>query len=82
MTEERNFPYRVGLVQRVLPRYRADFFDSLAKSCPQGFSVVTGKPRPQEAIETTEILRTAQLNRLRNIHIFQGRCYFCYQAGL
>ena len=36
------FPYRLGLQQRVLPRYRADFFDDLALACAVGLSVFAG----------------------------------------
>ncbi len=45
-------PVRLGLVQRVLPDYRALFFDTLAGACPQGLGVFAGQPRPDEAIES------------------------------
>jgi len=35
---------RVGLIQRVLPGYRASFFEMLAMQCQGGLSVFAGQP--------------------------------------
>ena len=75
-------PVRLGVVQRVLPDYRAPFFDALAAACPQGMSLFAGQPRPEEAIETTTNLRTALLQPAHNRHFFSGGAYLCWQSGL
>ena len=75
-------PVRVGVVQRVLPDYRAPFFDALAAACPQGMSLFAGQPRAVEAIETATKLRAAQFQPARNFHFLSGGAYLCYQSGL
>ena len=77
-----NFKGRVGLEQRVLPRYRAPFFDMLAERCAGGLSVIAGQPRLGEAIGTTTELREAKYSPARNIHLLGGPLYFCWQRGL
>jgi glycosyltransferase involved in cell wall biosynthesis len=72
---------RVGLVQRVLPSYRAPLFDALAEAAEGGLSVFAGQPRPDEAIDSGA-LHTAQHAPARNLHLFAGRFYLCYQVGL
>lgn len=81
---EGRFGGRLGLVQRVLPSYRAPFFDALAEACTGGLSVFTGQPLPQESIAVTSVLRTAQHVPAANLHILnpQSPFYFCYQRGL
>ncbi len=76
------FPGRLGLVQRVLPSYRAAFFDALAAACEGGMSLFAGEPRPDEAIVTTRLLHTARYAPARNLHLFRGSFYLCYQRGL
>jgi hypothetical protein len=44
------FNGKLGLVQRVLPMYRAPFFDALASACTGGLDVFAGEPRPDESI--------------------------------
>ena len=39
---------RVCLQQRVFPEYRAPFFNLLASSCLQGFSLFSGTPQPDD----------------------------------
>lgn len=73
---------RVGIVQRVLPRYRADFFDLLASQCEGGLGVFAGEPRPAEAIPQAEKLSVAKWTHAHNIHIFGGPLYLCWQRGL
>ena len=50
---------RVGLQQRVLPEYRAEFFDTLATACLQGLGVFAGEPCQGEAVEVEELARRA-----------------------
>ena len=76
------FPGRLGLQQRVLPRYRVEFFDALAEACRGGLSVFAGQPRPQEAIETADSLQEARLAPGHNLHLLIGRAYLCAQPGL
>lgn len=78
------FPGKLGLVQRVLPAYRAPFFESLAASCAGGLELFAGQPRADEAIATAASLGTARLVSAQNIHILStsSPLYFCYQRGL
>jgi glycosyltransferase involved in cell wall biosynthesis len=76
------FTGRVGLQQRVLPAYRAPFFDRLAEACEGGLSVFAGAPRPDEAILTTDQLGYAHFVAARNAHILRGSFYLCAQLGV
>jgi glycosyltransferase involved in cell wall biosynthesis len=76
------FPGRVGLQQRVLPFYRAPFFDALAESCPVGLNVFAGQPRPDESIESASHLAKAVLIPAENIHTLSGKFYTCRQANI
>ena len=76
------FGGRLGLQQRVLPAYRAPFFDLLAMACEGGMSLFTGLPRPVEGIATTDQLQVARHHPGRNVHLFRGGFYLCYQIGL
>jgi glycosyltransferase involved in cell wall biosynthesis len=71
---------RVGIIQRVLPRYRAPFFDLLA-SQTNGLSVFAGQPRPEEAIVSAEKLDRVKWQHARNVHLLSGPLYLCYQRG-
>lgn len=73
---------RVGLQQRVMPVYRARFFDALARACPQGLGVFAGQPRPEESIETRAELTVAQYQPAANLHLLRGRYYMLWQRGL
>jgi len=75
------FSGRLGLQQRVLPSYRTPFFDMLASACEGGMSLFSGKPRPEESILSGE-LQVAKYSPAKNIHLFNGSLYFCYQRGL
>lgn len=73
---------RVGLIQRVLPAYRAPFFDLLAQSCAGGLSVFYGQPREDEALGVQGELKIAVPAQARNVHIGRGKAYLCWQRGL
>lgn len=75
------FPGKLALQQRVLPSYRAPFFDLLASACGR-MSLFTGRPRPEEGITTTDRLHVARYHPGKNIHLFEGGLYLCYQIGL
>ncbi len=76
------FNGRLALQQRVLPNYRAPFFDLLASACDGGMSLFTGLPRLSEGITTTDELRVTRYELGKNIHLFGGKFYLCYQRGL
>jgi glycosyltransferase involved in cell wall biosynthesis len=76
-----HFPGRLALIQRVLPNYRAPFFDLLASSCDGGMTLFTGMPHSEESI-TTGKLGIADYKLGQNIHILRGPLYLCYQRGL
>jgi glycosyltransferase involved in cell wall biosynthesis len=73
---------RLGLQQRVLPIYRAAFFDALAEVCVGGLQVFAGKPRPSEAIEICKAFKKASLFGGSNRHFLKGAFYLCWQSGL
>ena len=75
------FPGRLALQQRVLPSYRVPFFDMLAQACGGGMSLFAGLPRANESIANGK-LQIANYAPARNIHIFNGALYLCYQRGL
>jgi glycosyltransferase involved in cell wall biosynthesis len=82
--EVRQYNGRLGLQQRVLPAYRAPFFEMLSASCTQGLSVFAGKPLPKEAIVTADSLQAAKLVLARNRHWRDpsSAWFLCWQDGL
>ncbi len=78
----KRFAGRLALQQRVLPTYRAPFFDLLASACDGGMSLFTGLPRAREGITTIDQLQITNYQLGKNIHIFGGSLYLCYQQGL
>jgi glycosyltransferase involved in cell wall biosynthesis len=78
----KSFSGKLALQQRVLPTYRAPFFDLLASACEGGLSLFTGLPRPVEGITTTNQLQITNYKLGQNIHLFNGTFYLCYQRGL
>ncbi|MFL7867473.1 MAG: glycosyltransferase family 4 protein [Anaerolineales bacterium] len=81
MSGEAKFPGRLGLQQRVLPSYRVPFFDMLAAACEGGMSLFAGQARAEESIANGE-LQVANYAPARNLHLFKGPFYLCYQRGL
>lgn len=77
-----NYPGRLGIVQRVLPRYRAPFFDLLATRCTNGLHVFAGAARPSESIPLANELSVARWTRAENMHLLGGALYLCWQRGL
>jgi glycosyltransferase involved in cell wall biosynthesis len=82
MSESPLFPGKLALQQRVLPEYRAPFFDRLAAACQGGLSVFAGPPRPEEAIQSADRLQVAHHVPARNLHLLSGPLYLCLQPGL
>jgi len=77
-----HFHSKLALQQRVLPNYRAPFFDLLASACDGGMSLFTGLPRPVEGITVAKELNVANYKLGNNVHLFGGSFYLCYQRGL
>jgi len=75
-----DFAGKIGIQQRVLPVYRKPFFDALAKRC-EGLSVFTGVPRSNEGIAVSGGLDEATLVHARNVNMFGGPLYMCWQRG-
>ena len=76
------FPGKLAIQQRVLPGYRAPFFDTLAGSCEGGLSLFAGQPRPVEAINSAQSLKLAQLFPANNRHLLSGPFYLCRQTNI
>ncbi len=79
-----SLPIRLGIQQRVLPAYRAPFFELLAGYCEKGVHVFSGQALPVEQIQAAPGLERAVYTRGRNWHLFQPRhpMYLCWQQGL
>ncbi len=75
-------PQRLAIQQRVLPAYRAPFFDALAQACPAGLSVLAGQPMPGEAMGPAGDLRQASLDRVHNRYWLGGPLVLVWQEGL
>lgn len=73
---------RVAIQQRVLPAYRVPFFDALAADCQNGLSVFFGEPRKREGIDSGVLPKIADFKRGKNLHLFYGLFYACWQVGL
>jgi glycosyltransferase involved in cell wall biosynthesis len=74
---------RLGLIQRVLPSYRAPFFDALAASCAGGMSLFAGEALLQEGVARGKP-KIASHSLAQNLHFLnpQSALYFCYQRGI
>ncbi len=78
------FSGRVALQQRVIPSYRAPFFDLLAESCEGGLSVFAGYPLSVEGISVASSLKSANYQRAKNYHFSNPstKYYLCWQRGI
>jgi len=78
------FPGRLALLQRVLPAYRAPFFDLLASASEGGLSILAGNPRPMEGIVVSFELAVARTVKTRNLHFRDpaSSLYLCWQRGV
>ncbi len=77
------FPGKLGFQQRVLPTYRAMFFEALARHTTGGLSIFAGEPLPQEGIERVERLQTARLVPAKNRNFLDPASpwFMCWQGG-
>lgn len=76
------FPHRLGLQQRILPAYRAPFFEALAEACAGGLEVLAGQPMPGEAMGPQGELEQARLRLTRNRYIFRSGMTLVWQVGI
>lgn len=78
------FTGRLAIQQRVLPAYRAPFFDTLALSCTGGLSIFAGQPLSEENILPAEGLAVARYVPAHNLHLFNPASpfYQCWQTGM
>jgi glycosyltransferase involved in cell wall biosynthesis len=79
-----SFAGKLGLQQRVLPFYRAEFFDTLAAACEGGLELFAGYPQPEESIQVINQLDAAFLTPAKNLHFgrVSSPVYFLWQRGL
>ena len=78
----RSFLGKLGFQQRILPAYRAPFFERLGAACQGGLSLFAGRPRPNEAVLTAQGLNGVRLIGAENLHLFGGSLYVCVQPGI
>src|SRR5215216_4633677 len=76
------FHGRLAVQQRVLPNYRAPFFELLASACEGGMSLFTGLPLGSEGITIINQLQITNYRLGKSVHLFSGPLYLCYQRGL
>jgi glycosyltransferase involved in cell wall biosynthesis len=74
-------PKRVGLQQRVLPLYRAAFFDLLSRALRGGLSVFAGSPAADEGIPQAAELLRAKWTHAVNRRYGTGRLSLVWQSG-
>lgn len=75
---------RVGLQQRVVPAYRAPFFEALGRALPGGLSLFAGQPLPVESIAPATHLEGLTYIQAKNWHFGDpsSSYYLCWQGGL
>ncbi len=77
-----SFKGKLGLQQRVLPSYRAPFFQTLASKCDDGLSLFAGEPRQIEAINTAKQIDSVSITKADNQHLFSKQFYLCRQKNI
>jgi glycosyltransferase involved in cell wall biosynthesis len=78
------FTGRLAFQQRVIPSYRAPFFDLLAQSCEGRLALLAGQPLPVESIRFTSNFAFARYTPAKNLQ-FGDPCssaYLCWQRGV
>jgi glycosyltransferase involved in cell wall biosynthesis len=74
--------YKVGIQQRVLPTYRAPFFDMLAEFCPMGLAVFSGQPPVEDMVDQAAGLAKARFYKAFNHQVKIAGQVFFRQDGL
>jgi glycosyltransferase involved in cell wall biosynthesis len=79
-----SFQGRLAVQQRLLPIYRAPFFETLANACPSGLSVFAGDVSSKESIPVTQQLANAKVYPAHNHHLgeIHSPFYLLWQGGL
>ena len=74
---------RLAVQQRVLPAYRAPFFEALAGECQAGLSVFAGQPLPEENTTPARRLESAEYFPAHNWNFLHtpSPFYQCWQAN-
>lgn len=74
----------VGLQQRVLPDYRAPFFETLAAQFPAGLSLFSAQPLSGEGINPPSMLRQLKHFQGKNLALFDPASpyFLCWQSGV
>ncbi len=75
-------PLRLGIQQRVLPIYRAPFFDLLAANFEKGGELFAGLQRAGEGIVEADKLSSAKLAPAHNFYLPLGRSYLLWQTNI
>lgn len=75
------FKGKLAVQQRVLPSYRANFFDTLANQTQKGMFLFAGYARKEEMIKSATQTKTAVWQKAHNIHLFKGKFYLCWQKN-
>lgn len=72
---------RIGIQQRVLPAYRAPFFELLAQYCQDGLGIFAGLPLPLEQISVVNTIKGVDFTQANNRHFRQpsSQFYLCWQ---
>ncbi|HWQ45214.1 MAG TPA: glycosyltransferase family 4 protein [Longilinea sp.] len=73
---------KVGIQQRVLPTYRAPFFEMLAVSCSKGLAVFAGQPPAEDMVEQAAGLKHALFFEAENHQSKIAGQVFFKQGGL
>jgi glycosyltransferase involved in cell wall biosynthesis len=81
---ELTFSGRLGIQQRLLPHYRAGFFDELADRCLGGLSVIAGQAGLRESVKVISTLHKAKFISCHNLHFLNASSpyYLLWQKGV
>lgn len=77
-----NYPYRVGIQQRVLPVYRLGLFDLLAEHFQGGLEVFAGTQKKGEGISLSTGLQVAKYHWADNSYLKASRSHLLWQKNL
>ncbi len=76
-------PYRLGVIQRVLPAYRVPFFDGLARACAGGLGLVSrAAARRMNSSKRAARRKRRVYSRPTTSTCCAGPLYVCRQAGV
>ncbi len=76
------FPGRMCIRQRILPKYRAPFFEMLAERCEGGLTLIAGVPKDTESTSSVQRMKVADLISVTNESRLSGVFEFYWQKNL